>query len=218
MHVMKLYHSQGARSFRPLWTLEELDLDYDLEMVPFPPRFRQEGYLEINPLGTVPTFIDGDTVMTESVAICQYLVDTNLGTTMGMKPEEPDYGTYLNFLHQADATLTFPQTLFLRYRVFEKDRGLEKAGDDYVQWFFSRLRAVAKMLGDREFVAGGRFTVADIAFGYALKLAAQLELGTFPDNIAAYWERMQEREGYQRAIAAESPKKKRKKAKEEEEE
>ncbi|MBZ6379484.1 glutathione S-transferase [Pacificimonas flava] len=208
---MKLYHCQGARSFRPLWTLEELGIDYDLEVMPFPPRFKQEGYLDINPLGTVPTLVDEDTVLTESVAICHYLVETNIGTTLGMKPTEADYGTYLNFLYQSDATLTFPQTLFLRYKVFETERNLGQAGDDYVQWFFSRLRAVARMMGDREFVAGDRFTIADICFSYALKLAAQLELGEFPENVAAYWERMSARDGYKRAIAKETPEKKKKK-------
>lgn len=203
---MKLYHCQGARSFRPLWALEELQIPYELEIMPFPPRFRQEGYLDINPLGTVPTLVDGDQVLTESVAICHYLVDSTADTPLAVRAEEADYGRYLNALYQSDATLTFPQTLFLRYRVFEKDRGLTQAGDDYVQWFFSRLKGAAAMLGDREYVAADRFTVADICVGYALKLAAQLELGTFPPNIAAYWARLQERDGYRRALVRDGSK------------
>ena len=63
--VMKLYHCRNSRSVRPMWALEELGLSYDLVVMPFPPRFEYEGYLDINPLGTVPTFIDGDTVMTD---------------------------------------------------------------------------------------------------------------------------------------------------------
>ncbi|EMD82335.1 glutathione S-transferase family protein [Pacificimonas flava] len=203
---MKLYHCQGARSFRPLWALEELQIPYELEIMPFPPRFRHEGYMDINPLGTVPTLVDGDQVLTESVAICHYLADRTADTPLAVRAEEADYGRYLNALYQSDATLTFPQTLFLRYRVFEKDRGLTQAGDDYVQWFFSRLKGAAAMLGDREYVAADRFTVADICVGYALKLAAQLELGTFPPNIAAYWARLQERDGYRRALVRENSK------------
>ena len=71
--AMILYHCIGARSFRPLWTMEELELDYELRILPFPPRQRQPEYLSLNPLGTVPLFIDGALSMTESVAICQYL-------------------------------------------------------------------------------------------------------------------------------------------------
>ena len=203
---MKLYHCQGARSFRCLWTLEELGVDYDLEIMPFPPRFRHEGYTEINPLGTVPAFVTDDgKLMTESTAIAQYLAETHIGSGLNVKPDEPGYPDYLNFIHQSDATLTFPQTLFLRYKVFETERNLGQAGDDYVQWFFSRLKGVAQLLGDREFVAADRFTGADICFSYALKLADQLQLGTLPPTIQAYWERMQARDGYQRALKIEKP-------------
>ena len=54
---MKLYHCSNARSLRPLWTLEELDLEYELVTMEFPPRHKYPNYLKINPLGTVPTFV-----------------------------------------------------------------------------------------------------------------------------------------------------------------
>ena len=63
---MKLYHCANARSLRPLWALEELGLDYELELLPFPPRVFKKAYLAINPLGTIPFFVDGDATMTES--------------------------------------------------------------------------------------------------------------------------------------------------------
>lgn len=202
---MKLYHCAGARSFRPLWCLEELGIGYELALMPFPPRVTVAGYLDINPFGTVPTFIDGDTLMTESAGICHYLVE-QYGSASGLRvaPGEPDYGRYLNWLYQSDATLTFPQTIVLRYtRLEPDDRRLPQAVADYTQWFFSRLKAASKLLGTRDFVAGGRFTIADIAFAYALKLAETLRLGAFPDNVAQYWQRMQTRDGYLRAVARE---------------
>ena len=66
---MKLYHCADARSLRPLWALEEMGLDYELINMQFPPRATYPGYLELNPLGTVPTFTDGDLVMTESSGV-----------------------------------------------------------------------------------------------------------------------------------------------------
>ncbi|MGC4051645.1 MAG: glutathione S-transferase [Paludibaculum sp.] len=51
--MITLYHCANARSFRPLWTLEELGLPYRLAMLPFPPRVRAPDYLEVNPLGAV---------------------------------------------------------------------------------------------------------------------------------------------------------------------
>jgi glutathione S-transferase len=52
--VVVLYHCSDARSFRPLWVLEEMGLSYELRMLPFPPRVAAPDYLAINPLGTIP--------------------------------------------------------------------------------------------------------------------------------------------------------------------
>ena len=117
--MLTLHHCFNARSFRPLWALEELGLAYELKMLPFPPRALARDYLKINPLGTIPAFFDGDMRMTESAAICQYLADRHGQGSLGVAPEEPAYGEYLNWLHFGEATLTFPQTLVLRYRRLE---------------------------------------------------------------------------------------------------
>ncbi len=202
---MKLWHCAGARSFRPLWCLEEMGLAYDLHLMTFPPRVTEPDYLELNPFGTVPTFTDGPLLMTESVGICHYLAERHGPAPIAVRPDEAGYGDYLNWLYQADATLTFPQTLVLRYGVFEpEERRLPQAVEDYTRWFFSRLKGASRRLGDNAYVVSGRFTIADIAFAYALRLADILNLGAFPENIAAYWARMQAREGYQRALAREA--------------
>ncbi len=71
--MITLYHCDGARSFRPLWMLEEMGLPYELKMLPFPPRVFAKEYLAINPLGTIPFMVDGETKMTELSGICYYL-------------------------------------------------------------------------------------------------------------------------------------------------
>jgi hypothetical protein len=64
---MTLYHCLDARSLRCLWTLEEMSIkDYKLITMPFPPRIFFKKFLKINPLGTIPYFVDGDVKMTES--------------------------------------------------------------------------------------------------------------------------------------------------------
>ena len=98
-----------------------MGLDYELINMQFPPRATYPGYLELNPLGTVPTFTDGDLVMTESSGICQYLEDMYGPTSIGVAKDHPAYGEYLNWLYRSDATLTFPQTLVLRYTRLEPE-------------------------------------------------------------------------------------------------
>ena len=92
---MKLWHCHDARSLRALWALEEMNLEYDLEVMPFPPRFLHDGYLDINVLGTVPYFVDGDAHMTESTAICHYLIEKYQKYEFGLRPDQAQFGQYV---------------------------------------------------------------------------------------------------------------------------
>ena len=106
---MRLYHCDNSRSFRALWALEEVGAAYELISLSFPPRETSPDYLGINPLGTVPFLVDGETRMTESAAICQYLADRHSGARLNVAVDAPRYGDYLNALHYGEATLTVPQ-------------------------------------------------------------------------------------------------------------
>ena len=203
--MIELYHCKDARSFRALWALEELGLPYKLHTMPFPPRVRVPEYLEQNPLGTIPLLVDGETRMTESSAIPQYLATRYGPTPLAVSPEEADYGLWLDWMHRSEATFTFPQTIVLRYTRFEPDeRKLKQAADDYTQWFFSRLKHLTRALEDgREWLCAGRFTMADVCTAYALLLARDLGLDyKFSPEIAAYWDRASTRPAFLAAKAA----------------
>lgn len=200
---MKLWHCKDARSFRVLWALEELGLPYELELLPFPPRWMKPEFLELNPLGTIPFFTDGDVRMTESAAICQYLADK--AGRLRIAPDDPRYGDYLNFLHQSDATLTFPQTLVFRYLHLEKPENRNpKVAEDYRRWFLARTIWAETALADgRQWLCGDDFTVADIAVAYALLFAGNLgHLAEVGPHLLSFWERCKARDGFQRAKAA----------------
>jgi len=189
--------------------MEEMGLDYELEVMQFPPRFVHAGYTDINPIGTVPFFTD-DTAgansiiqMTESAGISQYLVDRYGPTNLAVGVNESGYGDYLNWLHRSDATLTFPQTLVLRYTILEPEATrLPKVAEDYTKWFYSRLRSVELATAHNEFLVANRFTIADIAVGFALYLAESLGLADgFKPNTKAYYERLKARPAFQKATS-----------------
>ena len=210
--MIQLWHCANARSFRPLWMLEEMQLPYQLHLLPFPPRYRHPGWLEINPLGTIPYLTEGEAVLTESSGILHYLTQAHGPTDLAVTPAEPDFALYTNYLFQSDATFTFPQTLVLRYRVLEApEKRLPQVADAYAKWFLARMTWVETHLGGtqhqggREWLVAGRFTAADIAVGYACLLAETL--GLFADLGPAtrdWWGRCKERDGYRRARAAQS--------------
>ncbi len=205
--MIELYHCVDARSFRALWALEEMGLDYRLHVLPFPPRILQPDYLGQNPLGTIPLLIDGDVRMTESAAIPQYLATRYGPSALAVGVDEPDYGLWLDWLHRSEATLTFPQTIVLRYTRLEPvERRMKQAADDYAQWFLSRLRHLTRTLADGgEWLCAGRFTMADVCVGYALLLARDLSLDhKFSPEVAAYWNRLSTRPAFLAAKAAQS--------------
>jgi len=183
--------------------MEEMGFDYELSVLPFPPRFLKKEFLDINVLGTVPFFVDGDTQMTESSAICHYLVERYQRQEFGLLPEHAEYGDYLNWLYQSDATLTFPQTLVLRYRELEPEqRRQPQVVEDYGRWFIARLRRLDGHLPDRAFLCDERFTIADIAVGYALYLGDLQGLsGDYTPQVKDYLARLMERTGFQKAVA-----------------
>jgi glutathione S-transferase len=202
---MKLYTAPGSRGLRVTWTLEEMQLDYELEPLPMPARKKAPHYFAINPLGTVPALVDGDVTMTESSGIVHYLATRYGPSDLALSVAEPDYPRFLDFLYHSDATLTFPQTVYIRYCIAETDRGLEEAGRLYVDWFAARLKKVEQRLADRKYLCAERFTVADIAIAYPLFLATRIGLtDRVPERLREWLTALMARDGFKRAMAREA--------------
>ena len=199
--TMKLWHSHNARSLRPLWAMEEMGFDYELELLPFPPRIFQKDFLGVNALGTVPYFEDGETTMTESSGICHYLVERYQRYDFSLQADHPEYGDFLNWMYHSDATLTFPQTIVMRYTHLEpEERKLPQAIEDYAKWYIARLRRLDAHILDREFLCDGRFTIADIAISYALFFGELLGLDKdYSPQVKDYLVRMKARPAFKKA-------------------
>ena len=161
------------------------------------------GFVAVNPNSKIPALLDrsGATPIRvfESGAILQYLAEKfgspDPEAELVVRPSEPGFSQYLNWLFHADATLTFPQTILLRYREQEPDQGLQTAGEDYGKWYIARLRMLDATLEDgREFLVADRFTLADVCITYALFLGTTLGLDErYKPQTKAYLERMMAR-------------------------
>jgi glutathione S-transferase len=198
---IKIYSCNDSRGVRPMWTAEEMGLEYESQMMPFPPRFLHKEFMDVNILGTIPYLIDGGVEMTESVAMCQYLVDLYGPTDLKVASDEPDYHHYLNWLAHSDATLTFPQTVVLRY-TFQEVGVADKAAEGYRRWFVARLKLLEKSLDSREYLCSNRFTIADICVSYAIYLAKTLQIEeAFKPNIKRWTDMLFDKPSFQRAIS-----------------
>lgn len=196
-----LYHCADARSLRCLWAVEEAGIDIDLRVLKFPPRAFEPDYRATNPLMTVPGWVEDGRLMTESAAICERIAE---GTPLEVRRNEADYWTYRNWLHRSDATLTFPLAIMIRYtRVEPPERRLRQAVEDYQAFFGGRAKSIEAALADgREWLVADRFTVADIAVGYAAFLATTLGASDVLGEATQAWlARCTARGGFQRARA-----------------
>ena len=120
---------------------------------------------------------------------------------LGLSKDEPEYGEYINWLFRSDATLTFPLAIVLRYTQLEpEERRNSQVAKDYAIWFHSRLRSVESALEGKEFLVGERFTIADIAVGYALQFGDRLGLSDrYKPNCLRYLENLYKRPAYIRS-------------------
>jgi glutathione S-transferase len=122
---------------------------------------------------------------------------------------DADYGAYLNWLVHGEATLTFPQTIYIRYALREPDeRKQPSVAEDYKIWFLARLRMAEQTLSaGREYLLESGFSNADISVGYAIQLALTLGMrADLPPRCLAWFERLSKREGFLRAKAAQAAK------------
>ena len=197
---MKIFHAPRTRSIRVVWMLEEMGLDHELVKTAFPPT--DPAFLAANPTGTVPLFIDGETTLTESVAILQYLAARHGPTPLSVKSDEAGFADYLQFLEVGEATLAAPLTVAVRTRFMApEDQRANWTVENCKAVFLDRLRLVSNQLKSHGFMAADRFTAADISVGYALGFGEGLRLANgYEPSLIDYWRRLQARPGYQRAI------------------
>src|SRR5918996_5523553 len=167
--TMKLYEFAPTRSLRVRWTLQELGVDY--ESIPVnlvAGEHRRPEYLKINPAGRVPVLVDGDLVLTESVAIVLYLADkySNKGLIPTDVKERAQVNRWLLF---AATELEQPLWRISRHTVlYPEDQRLP--GDVILaSRDFKEMAAVLEEhMQGRQFVVGDSVTVADFVLAYTL--------------------------------------------------
>lgn len=203
--MLTVHHLRLSQSERIVWLCEELGLDYDLKLYDrrADNRLAPDDYKALHPMGIAPVITDGDLVLGESGAICDYLNVRHGGGRLAPAPDDPDFADHLFWFHWSNATYMTTRMMQLV---------LSFTGSDPASVPFVKDRAdrgvamIEARLGEAEFFGGRALTLADIMMVYTLTTARAFagELGDVP-NTRAYLSRIGEREAYQRAMAKAEP-------------
>lgn len=202
-----VYGAPPTRSLRVVWMLEEMGLPYEVRAIGFDRRLEDAEFLAASPTGAFPGLRDGDVRMMESCAILEYLAakygPTPLAPTFG----DPVYPAYLSFLHFGEASLTGPLNIALASRFFAPaDQKQNWGGQFAIDEFVRKSAALAAPLGKHPFVAGDRFTAADISCGYSAGFGRFLDIeDRLEPAVREYHQRLSERPAFQRAMRHAQP-------------
>jgi glutathione S-transferase len=192
-----------GRGFRVAWLLEEMGLPYRLRGVDLIAGVENDTeFLAINPAGFIPALQDGDVTMVESIAIMEYLLARYGPTPLAPAPHDAAFPAYQQFLHLGEAGLAAS----MYFVVVSKNLAPEAERQNWgarkaLEVFESRLGLVTRQLARTPYLAGDRFTAADISVTYALEFAQRTGGFTLGDAERAYVARTTERDGYKRAMA-----------------
>jgi glutathione S-transferase len=190
-----------GRGFRVVWLLEELGVPYRLRPVDLLAVENDADFLAINPAGFIPALQDGETVMVESIAILEYLLARYGPSPLSVASGDPAFAAYLQFLHLGEAGLAGPMNAVFVGRALAPEAERNARVTNWArETFESRLGLVIRRLAHCPFLAGDRFTAADISVSYALLLG--LRTGNYaPGSVErAYLGRTTTRPGYVRAM------------------
>ena len=198
-----------GRGFRVIWLLEEMGLPYRLRGVDLLKGAENDPeFMAINPGGFIPALVDGDVTMVESIAIMEYLLaryghQSKSAIPLAPAPNDPDFALYQQFLHLGEAGLGASIQVVVVSGFVAPEAERDNWGARWaLNQFQNRRKLLTRQLAKAPYVAGDRFTAADISVTYTLNLAGRRGGIKLDDAEKAYMARTTGRDGYKRTLDA----------------
>jgi glutathione S-transferase len=165
---MKHYFHPMSRGVTTHWMLAELDVEHEQIVVDFLAGENATAeYLAINPMGKIPALVDGDTVVTETAAICTYLADKFPEKGLAPPPGSTARGSYYRYLFFAGTTM---EPMFALNQMDLPEYSAQSAGWGDMERV---LAAIEAMTPAENWALGDQFTTADVIFGGTLDFSVQ---------------------------------------------
>jgi glutathione S-transferase len=204
--MLTVHHLGISQSERVVWLCEELGLDYTLKRYDrrADNRLAPDEYKALHPMGIAPVITDGDLVLGESGAICDYICGRYGGGRLVPGPEDADFADHLFWFHWSNATF---MAILMMQLVLAGSGERNPAAPFVAERARRAWGMIETRLGEAPFFGGRDLTTADIMMVYCVTTSRafrQTSIEAFP-NLKAYLTRIGARPAYQRAMAKAEP-------------
>ena len=203
--MLTLYGITQSRAFRPLWLLHELGLEYEHIRLDYRgEQLNDPDYLAVNPNGRIPTLVDGDLVLWESMAINLYLAH-RYGGDSGLWPqgiENQALAQQWSFwvMSEVEAPLL---SVLMHSRVLPTEKRDPEKASRNLGVLKKPFAVLDRALTGRDYLLDQGFTVADLNVASVLVWCkpARIDLHDFP-RLDAWLQRCLARPARSKAQAA----------------
>jgi len=204
--MLTVHHLGISQSERIVWLCEELGLTYELKRYDrrADNRLAPDEYKKLHPMGIAPVITDGDLVLGERGAICDYICARYGDGRLTPGPNDPDFADHLFWFHWSNGT--FMTTLMMQLVLSGGGSGNPAAV--FVEDRSRRMWAMVETrLGQTQFFGGRNLTTADIMMVYCLTTTRAFRGTSIDDypHLKAYLARIGARPAYQKAMAKAEP-------------
>ena len=200
--MLKVHFVAGTRAGRVVWLLEELGLEYEVNIMPFTKEgLKSSEHRARHALGRVPVLEDGDISIFESGAIIDYVLERHKNGGLKPSSDAPEFPFYLQWYHYCEGMVMPPMNqIVVQTILLPPDRRDETVLNQAKNLLTKSLAPVNENLADKDYLIGD-FSAADMMLGHSCFMANRL--GCVNDemlNIKDYVARIADRSAFQKAI------------------
>ncbi|MFS1523777.1 glutathione S-transferase family protein [Microbulbifer sp. 2304DJ12-6] len=189
------YTNPQSRGRIVRWMLEEVGVPYKTVVLAYDADMKAAHYLAINPMGKVPAITHNGNVVTEAAAICAYLADMFPEAELLPRTAEQkaNYYRWLFFAAGPLEAALSNKAVFRQKPEAEKERMLGYGN------YENTLNTLSLAVTANPFIAGERFTAADVYVGSHIGWGMQFGTLEKRDAFVDYFARLQQRPALKRA-------------------
>ena len=200
--MLKVHFAPNSRAGRIIWLMEELELEYEVNVMPFSKEgLKSDEHRARHALGRVPVLEDGEVMIFESGAIIEYVLTRHKEGGLKPKTDSPEFPYYLQWFHYCEGMVMPPMNqIVVQTILLPPERRDENVLKQAKNLLTISLMMVNANLADKEYLIGD-FSAADLMLGHACYMSNRM--GCVTDEmqyIKDYVARISARPAFKKAI------------------